>query len=136
MEIISKPEIKSVIAGYPKEIRDKISELHQLIIDVAESLGKNRLVQTLKWGEPSYLVKDGSTVRMAWKKSEPEYIGMYFICSTSLVSTFRIIYGDALDFRDNRAIMIHKDEELPVKKLKHCISLAMDYHKLHPDYPS
>ena len=39
------------------------------------------LEETLKWGEPSYLVKKGSTIRMDWKSKAPNQYAMYFKCT-------------------------------------------------------
>ncbi|MFK7954336.1 MAG: DUF1801 domain-containing protein, partial [Ekhidna sp.] len=92
--------------------------------------GVSKLVETTKWGEPSYVCKNGSTIRMDWKEKNPEKYGLYFICSTELVSTFKIILGDELDFEGNRAVMLDLCEPIPEKALQKCISLALNYHKI------
>ncbi len=49
--------------------------LRHLVLETAsETEGVNKLEETLKWGEPSYLTKNGSTIRMDWKKSKPDLI--------------------------------------------------------------
>ena len=38
--------------------------LRQIVLDTAsETEGVDALEETLKWGEPSYLTRDGSTIR-------------------------------------------------------------------------
>ena len=59
-----------------------------------------------EWGEPSYLVKGGSTIRMDWKKANPEQYAMYFHCKTKLVDTFKELYQDVFKFEGNRAIIL------------------------------
>ena len=55
---------------------------------------------------------------------------MYFNCNTSLVDTFKAIYGDVFTFAGNRAIVFGETAELPIEELKHCISLALTYHRV------
>ncbi len=107
-----------------------MNELRCIILDVATTLEtKNSLEETLKWGEPSYLVKGGSTVRIDWKESKPKYLGIYFNCRTRLIDTFRATFGNDLKFEGNRAILLDIDVPLPKDILFQCISIALTYHK-------
>ena len=90
----------------------------------------NALEETLKWGEPSYLTKGGITLRMDWKDRALDRYEMYFNCNTSLVDTFKEVYGDVFTFEGNRAIVFGETDELPVAELKHCVSLALTYHRV------
>lgn len=131
MELIAEPKVQEIISAYPTEAQQKLMELRQLIIDTASEIGGiKKIRETLKWGEPSYVVNKGSTIRIDWKKKNPEFCAVYFICSTSLVSTFRILYSDALEFEDNRAILLPINEPTPTNVLKHCLSLALTYHNI------
>lgn len=105
--------------------------LRQLIINVAsETPDIGDLEETLKWGEPSYLVKGGSTVRIGWKEFRPAYYALYFNCNTKLVDTFKELYSESLDFEGNRAIVFHRNEKIPSQTIKHCVALSLQYHKL------
>lgn len=105
--------------------------LRQLILDTAdETADVQQLEETLSWNEPSYKTKTGSTIRIDWKESEPDSYSMYFTCTTSLVDTFRKLYGDTLVLEGNRAIRLSLIEEIPEIELKHCITLALTYHKI------
>ncbi len=128
---IKNIEVAAVFGRYPKQIREKMLFLRTLVIDTATTAeGIDRLEETLKWGEPAYLTKSGSTIRMDWKKSSPNQYAMYFNCKTSLVDTFREIYGDCLRFEGNRAIVFYENDEIPVDELKHCILLSLTYHRI------
>ena len=95
-------------------MRKKLLHLRQIILDTAsETEGVNELEETLKWGEPSYLTEGGSTVRIGWKKKAPEQYAIYFNCNTSLVDTFRGVYGNTFNFEGNRAIVFGETDELP-----------------------
>jgi len=110
-------------------MRQKLMCLRQLVLDTAsEYKVADTLEETLKWGQPSYLAKAGSTVRIDWKTSTPEQYAIYFHCQTRLVETFKELYGDKLKFEGNRAIVFHRDDEIPVDEVKRCILLSLTYH--------
>ncbi len=131
MNIIRNPEVEVVFNNYTSIVREKLLQLRQLILETAsETEGIYELEETLKWGEPSYLAKKGSTIRIDWKESKPDQYAMYFKCTSKLVSTFKMLYGDKFTFEDNRAIIFSMNDKIPVLELKHCISLALIYHRI------
>lgn len=128
---ITNAAVRAVFDAYPAPVRTKLLRLRRLILDTAQSHELlEGLQESLKWGEPSYLAKGGSAVRIDWKSKTPDQYAMYFQCQTSLVSTFREIHGEAFDFEGNRAIVFRRAQRLPVRPLKHCVSLALRYHRL------
>lgn len=131
MDFIENPEALQVIKNYKPGIQKKLMRLRQLIVEVAEETdGIEKLEETLKWGEPSYKTKKGSTIRINWKEAKPDQYAMYFICTTGLVGTYQMIYGDLFQYEGNRAITFGRDDELPEEQLKHCITLALTYHQI------
>jgi len=110
-------------------MRKKLLFLRQLILDsAAETEGVSKLQETLKWGEPSYISKNGSTVRIGWKKCNPKQYAVFFHCKTTLVDTFKEIYRDTFKFEGNRAIIFNETDDIPIEALKHCVSLSLTYH--------
>ena len=131
MDKFNNMEVKKVFNTYPNNIRVKMMLLRQLVLDTAAEIdGVKSIEETLKWGEPSYITKHGSTVRMDWKKSKPDQYAMYFHCKTKLVDTFKELYKDQLKFESNRAIVFNINDKTPVNELKHCISLSLTYHTI------
>lgn len=131
MEFVRSDKVDHLLESYPKTAKNKLTELRQLILDTAKEMeGIPKLLETTKWGEPSYVSKTGSTIRMDWKEKTPDKYYLFFICNTELVNTFRVIFGDELEFEGNRAIVLDLNEELPASALKRCISLALNYHKI------
>lgn len=129
MEKFKNPDAAEIFNNYPRNIRNKLIFLRQLVFDTAaETEGVGALEETIKWGEPSYKTKGGSTIRMDWKNSSPRQYAMYFHCRTKLVDTFRELYGDKLRFDGNRAILFDVHDEVPVDEIKHCILLSLTYH--------
>ena len=131
MDDIENPDVARTYQSYPEDVRRRLMFLRQLIIDVAsETPGIGALEETLKWGEPSYLVNGGSTVRIGWKKIKPSHYAMYFNCNTKLVDTFRELYSESFKFDGNRAIVFNQEDEVPSQALRHCVALSLQYHKL------
>ena len=131
MDDIEHPEVLEKFQSYPSRIRKKLPYLRQLIIDTARvTEGVGKLEETLRWGEPSYIAKGGSTIRMDWKKNAPDQYVMLFHCQTSLVDTFRELYRDEFRFEGNRAIVFYLDDTIAVGKLRHCVTLALTYKKI------
>lgn len=96
----------------------------------AASKWVDKLEETLKWGEISYLAKYGSTVRIDWKEKNADQFAIYFKCTSKLVPTFREIFPQTFRFDGNRAIVFDLDEEIPRSELKQCIKAALEYHKV------
>ena len=129
MDKFKNPEVAEVFKNYPKHIHEKMMFLRQLVLDTAsQSDGVGPLEETLKWGEPSYVTKSGSTIRMDWKSSTSDQYALYFHCKTKLVDTFKELYGDKLKFEGNRALVFHQNDEILVDEVKHCIFLSLTYH--------
>lgn len=126
---IENTKVAAVFEQYPINIQKKLLFLRQLILDTAsETDGVDSVEETLKWGEPSYVTKTGSTIRMGWKKSNPGQYALYFNCNTNLVETFREIYHDTFIFEGNRAIVFNEDDDIFVDELIQCISSSLTYH--------
>jgi len=131
LSIESSPEVASVFDSYPDEVRDKLLNLRRLIIEAANEVETIKsLEESLKWGEPSYLVINGSTLRIVWKKSKPEQYAIYFKCTSKLVSTFKVVYKDRFNFEGTRAITFQMSETIPEVELKKCIKAGLTYHKV------
>jgi len=131
MELIINPEVKVVFNNYPKSVQNQLLYLRELVLSAASEIdGLGKLEETLKWGEPAYLTKNGSTVRLDWKEKDPQQYAIYFKCTSKLVPTFKTIYKDKFKFEGNRAIIFKLNDRIPEVELKRCISMALTYHKI------
>ncbi len=99
--------VAEIFLGYPKEVRSKLLFLRKLIFDTtAATEGVGELEETLRWGEPTYLTTASGT--------------------GSLV---RMIYPNIFTFEGKRAITFQERDVVPVEELRHCIALALAYHR-------
>jgi len=131
MKLNTDPRVIQKFDAYPKDIKKKLNGLRTLILETAKDIDSiSEMEETLKWGEPSYLVKKGSTIRMDWKPKNPEQYAIYFKCTSKLVQTFRHVYGDTFNYEKNRAIVFTMKDKVPKTQLKQCIQAALLYHSV------
>ena len=123
-------DVRATFKTYPKDAQQSLMHLRGLILETAKEQDISGLEETLKWGEPSYLAKNGSTIRIAWKTSSPERYAVFFNCRTRLLETFRELYPDEFDYDGKRAIWFDLDEVFEESALRHCIALSLTYHKV------
>lgn len=125
----TEPQFSAKLAAYPAAARKVLTHLRALVHEVARATPEiNDLTETLKWGEPSFVSKKGSTLRMDWKERSPEEYAFYVSCSSQLIPTFRVVFGNDLAFAGNRAILFRLDEPLPEQVVRQCIKAALTYH--------
>ena len=122
--------VKAALDAYPSAARKRIMAFRKPVFEVIRENELPTPLETLQWGEPGYLVKGGSTLRMAWKPSNPESCSLYFNCQTRLLETFREIYPDVFHYDGKRAIHIGIKDDYSEAALRHCIGLTLMYHKL------
>jgi len=131
MKLVSSPEVANCLAAYPPEARMQIDKMRVLILETAEQMGSiDELEETLKWGEPSYISKYGSTLRIAWSSKRPDQVGMYFKCTSKLVETFKTLCPTDFRFEGNRAIIFSLNEKIPLRQLRPFVRTCLAYHGL------
>jgi len=126
------PNVNTVLERYPDETRNRLLFLRQTIFEVAaQTEGVGELEETLKWGQISYLTpvtKSGTTIRIDTLKENSEHVGIYVNCQTTLVETFRTLYGELLEFKGTCCVRLGTLDDVPLEPLKHMIALTLTYH--------
>ena len=129
MAEINNPVVAEKFAGYPDTVKEHLLFLRELILKTAAELDAvGEVEETLKWGEPAYVSKAGSTIRIDWKEKSPETIQLYVHCQTSLIERFRDEFEGLFEFEGNRALRLRVDAALPSEALASCIAEALTYH--------
>jgi hypothetical protein len=133
---VSEPRaiaMAAIFNNYSKPVKAKLLALRKLILDTARSTeGVGPIEETLKWGQASFLTsesKTGSTIRIDRVKGADGQIAIFFHCQTNLVETFRALYPE-LRYSGNRAILLDAKATLPKAALRHCVALALTYHRV------
>jgi Domain of unknown function (DU1801) len=126
------PAIAAAFSNYPKPVKAKLLALRKLILNTARATeGVGPIEEALKWGQASFLTsesKSGSTIRIDGVKGADGQVAVFFHCQTNLVETFRELYPE-LRFSGNRAILLDTKARLPEAALRHCVALALTYHR-------
>lgn len=132
-QITQNPDVQQVFDSYPDDIREKLLDLRQLILDVAdETQGVGTIKETLKWGQISYLThkpKSGTTIRIDHYQPESQQIAFFVHCQTRLVDTFQQMYPDTFRYESNRAVIWEELDDNQLDVLKHFLELALTYHQ-------
>ncbi|MEP6823309.1 MAG: DUF1801 domain-containing protein [Ramlibacter sp.] len=133
MKAPTDPAVAAVFAACPPPMRARLLDLRRLIFEVAAGLPEvGPLQEALRWGDPSYLTpktRSGSPIRINRRKAAQSQYALYFQCQTTLVETFRTLFGRELQFEGNRAIVLDMDAPPPSHEtLAFCIEAALTYH--------
>lgn len=124
------PAVQAKFETYPENARRQLESVRQLILTIAAEDALGDVEEVLKWGEASYLVKGGTTIRIDWKAKDPDAIKVFFHCQTRLIETFKEIYLSEFEYEGKRAIVIPLSMNIEQSPLGHCIELALKYHRL------
>lgn len=95
--------VRAVFEGYPEGVRAVLLAARDLVFEVAEDGGCGTLDEVLRWGQPSYVCKTGTTLRLAPDKGAP---AVMVHCQTDLVDRFRSEHPDAFRFGGTRALYL------------------------------
>ena len=117
-----------VFDAYPTPLRQRLLDLRQLIYETAATTdGVGPLVETLKWGQVSYLTTasgSGTTVRIDLDKFSGQP-AIYVNCKTDLLSRYRELYPDAFGYDGDRGVLVGDAPDQAA--LQHVIALALTY---------
>ncbi len=132
MNMPANPAVIAKFDAYPADIQARLLSLRELILKTAATTeGVGELAETLKWGQISYLTSQtgsGSLIRLDQHGSAPTEYAMYFHCQTTLVDTFREMFGQQFRYEGNRCLIFDVRKTIPAKALRQCIQLALTYH--------
>jgi hypothetical protein len=131
MKSFASAEVLAKFNTYPSNVRQKLLALRELVFRTAAATeGVGEIEETLKWGETAYVTKNrsGTTIRIDWKKNDPDHYAMYFHCQTNLVDTFRTLFPQDFKFEGNRALVFALKDKLPQDALAVCIAASLTYH--------
>lgn len=131
LKLQTDPRVFAKFEQYPDMVKSIMLRLRELVITTAQEMEDIAVLEeTLKWGEPSYITKDGSTLRMDWKEKTPNQYALYFQCSSRLVTTFKMVFDQLFQYEGSRAIIFDLHQKLPETALKECIKATLRYHKV------
>ena len=125
------PDVASAYKAFPTPAHECLMHLRGLVFEAAEALNVGVLTETLKWDEPAYLTapRIGSTIRLGWKRKQPDHAAIYLNCQTTLIGDVRAALSDVLTFHGNRAILVPLEDPPPDAILSLCLGAALTYRR-------
>lgn len=126
---IADAAIAEVFAAHSPAVRNRLLDLRSLILDTAaKTPGVGPVVETLKWGQISYLTpetRSGTTIRI---DARPGGVAMFVNCQTDLVERYRAAYPQTFRYEGDRALLLDDGVAIDKPALRHCIAMALTYH--------
>ena len=119
------------ISDWPQPVQTCFAKIRACILDAATGTRAAPLVETLKWGEPSWLPakpRIGSTLRVSWSDARPGNIGLYVNCQSTLAEDIRTIYPQTFDYEKHRVLWLPLDAPFPAEAVRHVASMVLLYH--------
>lgn len=128
---VADPAVAAAFDAFPARPRKRLLALRELVFATAAGTdGVGPITEALRWGEPAYLTeasRSGTTLRLGWRASDPQRCALFFHCRTTLVETFREVFGDELEYEGNRAVLLPLSGPLPREAAAFCIAAALTY---------
>ncbi|MEP3276332.1 MAG: DUF1801 domain-containing protein [Stappiaceae bacterium] len=124
-------DVETAFNAFPEGARVDLIALRTLIFETAEATeGAGEIVETLKWGQPSYLTvkpKSGTTIRLGTDAQDRP--ALFCHCQTTLISEFRDQFAEEFEFEKNRGLILKNGIDKKNDALAYCIGQALMYHR-------
>ncbi len=126
------PAVRAAFDAYSEPVRSALLDLRALILETAAATpGVGALTEALRWKQPAYLTTatgSGTTIRIDALKGSTDAYALYVNCKTTLLESYRHLYPD-LRFEGRRALIFSAKTPPPRDALRHCIAMALTYHR-------
>lgn len=120
------PRVQAVYEARPADVRERMLALRALVYEVAADLELD-VQEALRWGEPAYLSRRGTTLRIDAKDPPSGRCQLFVHCQTELVRTFRERHPGVLETEGTRALHVELAKPLPLEPLRDFIAMALTY---------
>ena len=125
--------VQAAFDAWPAPVRAALLDLRGLILETAAATpGVGPLTEALRWKQPAYLTErsgSGTTIRIDGLKGSADGYALFVNCKTTLLDSYRHLYPDAFRFDGQRALIFSTTAPPPRDALRHCIALALTYHR-------
>lgn len=122
------PEVAAVLAAFPPGPRVGLWRLRDLILDVAaETNAAGTVTEALRWGQPAYLCRQGTTLRLGVPKSGG--FALYVHCRTSLIAEFTSAFPGMDRTEGSRALLFERPDQVDAGRHGWLIARALTYHR-------
>lgn len=128
MTPFANDQVAAAFAAMPSEPRDGLLRLRELIFEVARDLPNAPAVEeTLKWGQPAYLTRKGSTIRLGVPKSGG--FALFVHCQSRLIPDYEVAFPMADRIEGTRAVLFDAADQIDAGRHGWLIARALTYHQ-------
>ena len=123
-------DVAAVFVHVPDNLKPQLLRLRETIFWATELSDVGTVVETLKWGEMSYLPKRprvGTTLRIGASEVPPQ-LRLFVPCQTRLLDIYRTRFPGEFTYVDNRAVHLNPGD-LDNPALVELAALALTYHR-------
>lgn len=118
--------VQAVIAEYPKDAQAGVLRLRSLIYEVAGvTPDVDDIEECLKWGQPAFLAKTGSTLRIGVHKQAS--FALYAHCRTDIIAAYAEAFPGLDRIDGNRAVLFDSQDQIEPARLSKLIRHALTY---------
>ncbi|MDA8747069.1 DUF1801 domain-containing protein [Litoreibacter sp.] len=122
-DLIEMPDqVADVFDGFQNAHAKVLRKALALILKEAKRLNVGPVTETLKWGQPSYAVRNGTPLRLGLLAESP---ALFVHCQTDIIENARALIGGVAEFSGNRALILGGDPRAET----HVICAALIYHQ-------
>ncbi|MDF1668488.1 MAG: DUF1801 domain-containing protein [Roseovarius sp.] len=121
------PEVARVIDGYAQPTRDGVHHLRRLILQTAKATPEvGPVEETLRWGQPAYLTRKGSTLRIGPHRDAS--FALFAHCQSTIIASYAQAFPSWDQIDGNRAVLFDSPNQIEPQRLSHLIRHALSYH--------
>jgi len=122
----ASPELAAMFDKAPPVAREGMLALRRLIFDCAAGMPEvGGVEEALRWGQPAYLTRKGSTLRLG---ATAEGFALYAHCRTDIVSAFAGAFPGMDRIEGNRAVHFRDVGEIDPARHGQMVRHALGYH--------
>ncbi|GGA30547.1 DUF1801 domain-containing protein [Neptunicoccus cionae] len=121
------PEVQAAFNSFPPAEQEKLLAVRRLIFDSAVAVEAGAVTETLRWGQPAYLVKRGSSLRLGVGKTGQAAIFAH--CQSSIIGSFATAFGGDFALDGNRAVYLDRVGPEELEKLRFLILHGLQYKR-------
>lgn len=122
----ASPEVAEKFDAAPALARAGMLALRRLILGCAVEMPEvGQVEEALRWGQPAYLARRGSTLRIG---ETAEGFALYAHCRTSIISDFAEAFPGMDRIEGTRAVHFRAAEEVDPDRHGQLVRHALGYH--------
>ena len=116
-------DVTRVIEGYAPDTRKGVLTLRDLILDLADE----PLTEALRWGQPSYIARRGTPLRLGPHREAS--FAIFAHCQSNVINTYASQFPGWDRIDGNRAVLFDHVDQIEPERLATLIRHALTYRR-------